>query len=60
MIEYYTTGYYIFKVKDTIVCWYDLEAKDWELQKCTKQDLLRFNKSTQLTLLDLDMMGVVE
>jgi len=65
VIEYYKTKYDIFKVGDNEVCldyrvyMYNSKTKKWEISILTKRGIF-MKEITQLTLLDLDMLGVPE
>jgi len=50
----------IFKIEDCNVYTYMSDCKSWFLTSVNREDLVRWLRLTQLTLLDLDMLGVVK
>jgi len=60
MIEYYKCGEFIRKVEDNKVYWYSTVTKAWRIHTAISKRLLLSWGVIPLTLLDLDMLGVVE
>jgi len=60
MNEYFKDKYNIYKVQDNKDYWYDYDLKHWRLSRHIAKESILEAYLTQLTLLDILMMGIPE